>query len=145
MRRWRMLRSIYPRGKRDWSPSRRRPWLGYGGGALSPQVLPVLGGQLGSLSEWQSRGAALWLPFPVVAMLPRSLILLLHRSPRTLIRPRGRRPPPGQLGLGSGHPKKLPPACQRFTDAALDTVAGCFGVDQGCSAFYYNISRVLSF
>lgn len=35
--RWRMLRSIYPRGKRDWSPSRRRPWLGYGWwGPVSP-------------------------------------------------------------------------------------------------------------
>lgn len=72
------------------------------GGALSAQLLPVLGGQLGSLSEWQSSGAGLWLPFQVVAALPRSPILLLHCSPGLSSDPSADGPQPCQLGLASG-------------------------------------------
>lgn len=134
-------------GKRGSSPRRPPPpvrvrLVGPG----LPKSSPFWGWATGITVRMAKQGAALSLPFQVVAELPRSLILFLHRSPEILIQSRGRRPPalPAWAGVGS-LPKKLPPGCQRFADGALDTESGCFGIDQGCSAFYNNISRVVSF
>lgn len=102
----RMLRSIYPRGRGARPHLASRPRLGYGWwGPVFPSPPRSRGGQLESLSEWQSSGSALWLPFRVVAELPRSLILFLHQSPEILIA-RPTAPSPASSGCRRVSPQK---------------------------------------